>query len=495
MANTPNYTILAEPSYDGILLGASTALTGIAQEAREAKKAQGAYNAFADQLEKEGLVADAAIYRGMAASETPNYLNAALTGKAATRNLEMPFQQALKLLDSKREEQAALERANLARQGLSVTERQGLRMEDSILSQDVSLANQELRDATRDEDRILENMARDSGNPALMELYTKQLQDARARKEQARKNLQAIQNQRRGVARQMSTAAPASGSSRATSKEPYAIEGAPDPGPLPVGGPSSPGVEASLVPLEGEGPPFSSMDGSVTEKPATETPEQSFVQARGTAFKREYEQAKRRFKDDPERLERIENAEDISVLRKIVAEAKKEVSIYKTPEEAVNAAKPYAPEGSVTIPKPLANGTGFTFGFVKKAAQVRRVNDRTWSNGEGDIWFIGEDNIIYHRMANQDPVDATMVQNEDGSAVTAATLQTWFNDLGIAYASGVTKTPPPKEINPTTKQNALNPTPNKVTVPMNPNTPQAAPTTPAKATMMDFNLYRAGGNK
>lgn len=100
MANTPNYTILQQPSYDGILLGASTALTGIAQEARAAKKAQTAYNTFADQLEKEGLIADAAIYRGMAASETPNYLNAALTGKAATRDLEMPFQQALKILDS-----------------------------------------------------------------------------------------------------------------------------------------------------------------------------------------------------------------------------------------------------------------------------------------------------------------------------------------------------------------------------------------------------------
>jgi hypothetical protein len=487
---TPNYTIVSNPSYGGILAGATTALVGIASEAAASKKAQQAYNVFADQLSASGLEADAAIYRGMASAETPNFLEAAITGKGATRNLEMPFAQALKLLNEERDRRTSLERTRMSSTagGLSVTDRQGIRMEDSILTQDISIINQDVRDARSDMDKAQKEVeeAVASGAPKeVIERAQARFVDSQKRYQEGVRLLNETQGQRRSLRKQLTTGDSAVPSTDAGQAAAAKAAGLPDPGFLPANSdPATPTQESENLRLlpndpsaEGNLVPFGVQDSGFKEDP---------VVVGSRSLRKKAEELAIKYRGNKDVISQINKAKDLSTLNQIDKEAKSNVSIFKSMGEALEYAKQAAGDDFVPSAAALRTGKGYVPLLLQKKHEVRRTSDREWSNGQGDIYFVGEDGVMYHRRANQPESEGNMITNKDGSGVTPPNFQTFLNGLGIAYGAGVTQNKPPLEVNPTKEQNARNPTLNKSPI-VDPNIKQPKKT--SAETMYDY--YKA----
>ena len=146
MANTPRYSFVTPSPWLPALRGATTAIGGIMQETEASKRQQQRLKSMAGILGANGLTADAQVYEQMALQETPDYGTAALTGKAVTRDLSMPFDHVLKVLESGRERAARLEAAGIRAAGSNRMGQQEFTAYDRI-------AAAEMTDADKDLDR------------------------------------------------------------------------------------------------------------------------------------------------------------------------------------------------------------------------------------------------------------------------------------------------------------------------------------------------------
>jgi hypothetical protein len=117
MANTPRYTFVQPPIFGAAIESGIKAMGGIAQEQAASQKNKALLNSFANTLEREGLLADAGVYRNYAAAEQPNFMRAAATGVAEKRNTDMPFEHALKIIQAKQSRETALDVAGIRSTG------------------------------------------------------------------------------------------------------------------------------------------------------------------------------------------------------------------------------------------------------------------------------------------------------------------------------------------------------------------------------------------
>lgn len=466
---TPNYQIVTPDSYGGILAGAATALSGIAQEAKAAEKAKQTYMGFADTLESQGLVGDAAIYRQMAASEKPNYLEAALTGKGATRNLELPFQQALKLLNEEKDRNASLQRTRMQQGagGLSVTERQGLRMEDSILARDVDIISANIRENERDINKYKEAIVRDRGNDELMKLHKANLDQALKQRDIYNQQLQQAQGQRRQITAQMAPGKTSASSSSAP------VSGVPDPGFLPTNGDiTTPSPESSQVELlpqvnqEGQIIPFGP-NGEVAQAPVT--PESGFIQQQSRALRKEVERVAVKLAGNNDAIAKLNNARSLSEVQKIEKENEDKIASFQSADEARAAGDKSAPDGFVALGVPNAKGDAYTYRYVKKPDSMTINSSGEWTRGE-NVYYKGEGGVMYMRKFNQPPSMGKMVTKKDGSAVTPAELLSMWEEMAKAKAAGVYHGELPIMQNPTVKQQAQLPLMLRTPDTTNPNT-------------------------
>lgn len=462
---TPNYTIVSPPAGSAILEGAMKAFAGISAEAASAKKASEAYGTFADQLDASGLHGDAAMYRGMASAQRPNFIEAALTGRAAERNLQAPFAQALNLLNEERDRNNALRKEIIAEGnggGLSVTDRQNVRMDDAILSRDVDITMQEVRDAKRDMDDAKEAAIRDQGNPELVKHHMSTFNDAQKRYQMAVDKANKYQQERRANASrlragQQSAPLPQSGSPN----------GSPNAGDLPV-------------------PPFTPDDGTSTVEllpnigergslmPFNEEGPSALPEMSSRALRRAKEQAAIRFLYDSGVSNAIDKAASLSELNKITDAAEKERGTFDSAQSAIEAGQKVAPTGFTAVPKPRAGR--FTYDIVRSPSESALKNTEIVRGDK--VYYQGTDGFAYGYSVDKDRSSATIVK-QDGAAVTFTKLKAMMDDLETARKMNLYNGPSAELRNQTSKETKQLPQ----LLNTNPNTPQ---TTPLQRTMRDW---------
>ena len=160
MANTPRYNFVTQSPLLDIFKGANTAVGGIALEVAASQKQQQRLKSMASFLGANGLTPDAMVYEQMALAESPDFMTSALTGKATTRDLSMPFDHVLKVLEKNRDRATTLEAAGIRSSGGGVSHRE-LTDAASILNNEINFdqrifaANEaELKDLRMDIERI-----------------------------------------------------------------------------------------------------------------------------------------------------------------------------------------------------------------------------------------------------------------------------------------------------------------------------------------------------
>lgn len=435
---TPTYSTFSVSPLVDVLGGAQTALQGIAAEVRAARKAKDQLNSFADTLESEGLVGDAALYRQQAAADVPNFTQAAMTGKAADRDYEMPFKQALGILKNKQDNDAAADRASISRQvGIGVDARQGLRLQDSILSADFDIAKadylsaqREIADATNDA-----AAASAAGNPDLVAVHKSRIEVGKQKEADALGRMKKTKQERQvGIKALTGDPNMSETSANNAAELPFQPE---DGATQPAGGP-----EDSLLPTsENAGKPAYDLTG----------PSSPVGIAGGNASKAlriARENAKKEFGP----IESIMTAPDQKTLDKIVANERKmrESVPYATQEEAANAGNAVRPSGYTVrvVPK----GSGYTYA-LDKPSSTSQTATQEWPRGD-NIFYVGEGGVMYKRKANQSKDQGVKVQRKDGSGVTPAQFKEWMEKVGEAESMGIEVNPPATVNNPTVKQNA-----------------------------------------
>lgn len=160
---TPQYQYVSDTSPLGnILSGASSALVGIQQELSKTEESKNTKLEFARILEERGFDADAAIYRGLANNERPNYLGAAISGKATERDNSSLLKHALGVFNTDREQQARLEQIGLQNQGRAASNTNQwklLNANDKILASEVYNYQRQLSSLDSAERRALDKAA------------------------------------------------------------------------------------------------------------------------------------------------------------------------------------------------------------------------------------------------------------------------------------------------------------------------------------------------
>lgn len=100
---TPTYSYPTQSPFIGALGGTVSALAGVAQEMQAAEKEKNQLLTFSNILEEKGMKGDALMYRAMANSATPNFMQAAMTGKATERDNSKFFAHALDIMQKDRD--------------------------------------------------------------------------------------------------------------------------------------------------------------------------------------------------------------------------------------------------------------------------------------------------------------------------------------------------------------------------------------------------------
>lgn len=186
---------------DGVLMGATTAMGGIMAEAIESKKAQTNLINFADTLEKQGLIGDAMIYRQMAASETPNLIQAARTGQATKRDMSAPFEHALRALNEQADRQVRLDVAKEDGSSLSA-DRTRYNAGDEIDAADLQMITSELNGIDNRRYSIQNRLsdAEKAGDATLVQQLESDLKQLNDREAELRTQAQQTQAKRRARA-------------------------------------------------------------------------------------------------------------------------------------------------------------------------------------------------------------------------------------------------------------------------------------------------------
>jgi hypothetical protein len=443
---TPSYSTFQVSPFVDVLGGAQTAIAGIAAEVRSAAKAKAQLNSFADTLEREGLVGDAAIYRQQAEADKPNFTQAAITGKAAERDYEMPFKQALTILSNKQDNDAAAERARASRSaGIGVDARQGLRLQDSILSSDLDIAKtdytsaeREIADATNDA-----NSASAAGNPDLVEVNKRRIEIAKQKQADALARMKATNSQRKaGVA---ALTNPGNGGFDMT--VPGGIE-APD---LPV--PSvteQTGPEISLLPdSERNGKPVYNSEGT--------TGPDSPVAIAGSTASKNLRIARNNAVKEFGSLEAIVTAPNQKALDDIVANERKmrESVPFKSQKEAEDAGNAVLPKGWTL--EVLPKGSGYTY-KLNDPSSAGSASSKIILARADKVFYVGEGGVVYERGLNEPESSGRPVKRKDGSGFTVAEFLQANDSIGKARAAGIPVNPPATIQNPTVKQAAQLPT-------------------------------------
>lgn len=99
---TPIYQYPSINTFGGAFSGAMSAIGGGLAEIEAAKKSKARLAAMSDELAARGLTSDAAIYRNLADTETPNFLQAAIQGKPTEHNDAKMVDHALNILQNDR---------------------------------------------------------------------------------------------------------------------------------------------------------------------------------------------------------------------------------------------------------------------------------------------------------------------------------------------------------------------------------------------------------
>jgi len=454
MANTPSYSVIEQSPMTGVLAGALTAISGINQEIRAAKKAQDSYNSFADTLEAEGLTGDAAIYRRAAASETPNFMQAAMTGVATQRDLSMPFKQAIDLLDSKRNREAAMERAEVSATGSQgVEHRQNVRMIDSILSNDYDLARQEADAARKEMSDSEQDAIRDASNPELVKQHKDRWSAANNRYNIAVKKMGDAQAKRGQNTKRLSSK---------SSDADYVIPGGVDVPELPTTGTSVGSPEAMLLP---------DLNNTPVGVPYPENPVEGTLDVSSRALNRKKAELIKLYGDRDE----IKAASSEKELKDIELGLSK-VSVFKTQEEARKAGDAAAPVGYNVLVNPRTDGKGYTYRLDEISQPARKLSDTRWEQGDFEF-FKGPGDVMYKKRKGEDDAEGIMLTDKHGAGITYTHLESMFKfqgeNAGAAYQGPVAKPVGMSD----DKQRKL-PTVNRSTEHSNPNpTPPPTPST------------------
>lgn len=435
---TPSYSTFSPSPLVDVLGGAQTALQGIAAEVRAHKKSQAQLSAFADTLEKEGLVGDAALYRQQAAADVPDFTSAAMTGKAAQRDYELPFKQAIGILTNKQDNDAAAKRASISRQtGVGVDMRQGLRLQDSILSSDLDIAKADYNSATR----AIEDATNDAaaagaaGQPDQVKIHKRRIEIEQQRQQDALDRMKATNQQRKSGVKAL-TGDPNQSLKEANNSAELPFQ--PEDGAVqPPGAPQD-----SLLPTgENAGKPTYDLTG----------PSSPIGIAGGNASKN-LRIARKNAVAEFGPLEQIVTAPDLKSLNAIVANERKmrETVPYKSQEEAANAGNAVLPKGWTL--EVLPKGSGYTY-KLNEPSSTSQTATQEWPRGD-KIFYVGEGGVMYERKANQSKDQGTKVQRKDGSGVTPAQFKEWMEKVGEAEKMGIPVNPPATLSNPTVKQSA-----------------------------------------